>query len=108
MKIDMKTFKQLMNGSHYYRDWDDRANAAFRHPSWSFTEGHYELFCTRMDRPHSRSHLFQLNFDENGVTLSAHEDDDKMFRLGEIKQIVEYVSDFYSRLFDNGFLVGDD
>ena len=106
MKINIDKYNKHCNGSSLYEDHDDIILRAFNYPTRTRTDL-YELF-----RPKKRTgskypsfHLFEIHCNEDGITVDVTgRDDDKTIKVWELKQRVEYVSDFYKRLYDNGFL----
>ena len=109
MKINIDKYNKHTNGSMYYKDHDEILIRTFNSPTRD-KNGLHELF-----RPRKRTgskypsfHIFEIHFNEDGITVEVHgRDDDKTIKVWELKQVVEYVSDFYNRLYDNGFLISE-
>jgi len=108
MKIDIEKYELLQNGSHRYADWDPILLRTFGKTEYSYRGGGI-LYTPR--QPYGRElpsrHVFTITFNEDGISVNiTGREDDKTIRVWELKAVVKYVSDFYKRLYDNGFLTG--
>ena len=108
MKINMRKFKKLHNKSIYYNDWDQTGVNVFDYPTRTTNGKWYTIFRPNTPKPHCTTKLFQIYFDDDGISVDLINPDKNDFtkiNLYELKEVVRYVSDFYKRLYDNDFLV---
>ena len=116
MKINMEQYKRMHNGSHYYADMDKTLLEVFGHFVRDSKVDGDEIYddCIiihpeRKDRSTYKGsrNIYDLYFNENGISISmtGNYDPTKKLNFYELEYIVDYISDFYKKMFDNGFLV---